>query len=280
MTATLLDFSQRPELALHAELIADVQAVAMALSVRTMLTGAFARDLHVHYAYGIEATRQTEDIDFALAVENWQAFLDLKQRLIQMGRFHEVPGVQQRLRHENDLPVDLIPFGGVETTSRQIDWPPGGEFQMNVFGFREAFAAAQQIRLPKEVEALVVSLPALALLKIVAWQDRHYLVPHKDAQDLALIAQNYLLLGNEPRLWEEFLDWTQEDGFDLDRAGARMLGVDIGAMLDTAGKNHIAKIIADQADLDSPGLLPQEMFPHDTERARTLLGGILEGLYE
>jgi predicted nucleotidyltransferase len=280
MTATLLDFSQRPELALHAELIADVQAVAMALSVRTMLTGAFARDLHVHYAYGIEATRQTEDIDFALAVENWQAFLDLKQRLIQMGRFHEVPGVQQRLRHENDLPVDLIPFGGVETTSRQIDWPPGGEFQMNVFGFREAFAAAQQIRLPKEVEALVVSLPALALLKIVAWQDRHYLVPQKDAQDLALIVQNYLLLGNEPRLWEEFLDWTQEDGFDLDRAGARMLGVDIGAMLDTAGKNHIAKIIADQADLDSPGLLPQEMFPHDTERARTLLGGILEGLYE
>lgn len=39
MTTTLLDFSQRRELALHARVVADVQAVATALKVPTMITG-------------------------------------------------------------------------------------------------------------------------------------------------------------------------------------------------------------------------------------------------
>lgn len=133
MTATLLDFSRRPELALHARVIADVQAVAVALGLPTMITGAFARDLHVHYAHGIETIRQTEDLDFAIAVPHWPSFTNLKQRLIETGRFSEVPGAQQRLRHASDMPVDLVPFGGVETASREADWPPGGEFRMEMY---------------------------------------------------------------------------------------------------------------------------------------------------
>jgi len=43
MTSTLLDFSQRHELALHARVVADVQVVATALNVPTMITEAFAR---------------------------------------------------------------------------------------------------------------------------------------------------------------------------------------------------------------------------------------------
>ena len=280
MTATSHDFSQRRELALHARLIADVQAVAMELTIPTMLTGAFARDLHVLYAHGIDPSRQTEDIDIALPIAEWDAFIALKQQLIQTGLFREVPGIQQRLRHQSDLPVDLVPFGGVETAARQINWPPGGEFRMNVFGFREAHSASQSVRLPGPMDARMVSLPALVLLKIVAWQERHYDQPMKDAADLALIAKNYLAMGNEARLWEEFLDWTEKDSFDTERAGARMLGVDIAALLDEAGKERIAVIIAGQTATDSPGVLPREMLPYDTERAQVLLEGILEGLYE
>src|SRR5574340_632038 len=159
------------------------------------------------YAYGMETIRQTEDVDFALAVGDWSAFARLKQRLIDTGRFFEVPGAQQRLRHASDLPVDLVPFGGVEAADRQVAWPPGGEFRMSVFGFREALASCLRVRLPEGVETSVVSLPALALLKIIAWQDRHYRAPRKDALDLALIASNYLDLGNMDRLWNEFPAW-------------------------------------------------------------------------
>ena len=277
MTSNLLDFSRRPELALHARVIADVLAVATA-PVQVMIVGAFARDLLVYYAHGIRTSRQTEDVDIALAIADWPAFATLKEGLLESGRFREVPGSQQRLRHASDLPVDLVPFGGVETDSRRVDWPPAGEFRMDGFGFREALAAAWRVRLPEGVEVSVVSPPALALLKLVAWQDRHYRAPKKDALDLMLIAANYLDLGNQDRLWKEFLAWTEEADFDTRRAGARMLGVDMAGLLDGAGLDRVAGILAEQADVDSPGLLPQEMNPSDTGMARMLLQNMLEGL--
>lgn len=82
MTTTLLDFSQRRELALHARVVADVQAVATALKVPTMITGAFARDLHIYFAHGIKTIRQTEDVDFGLAVPEWAAFASLKSNSV------------------------------------------------------------------------------------------------------------------------------------------------------------------------------------------------------
>lgn len=279
MTDTWLDFSRRPELALHARVIADVNASAEALAVPVMITGAFARDLLTHYAHDIKATRQTEDVDLALAVADWPAFSDLKQRLVKAGRFREVPGVQQRLRHVSDLPVDLVPFGGVETVSRQVDWPSGG-LRMDVFGLREALASAWRVRLPEGVEVALVSLPALALLKLIAWQDRHYRAPKKDAEDLMLIVGDYLDLGNQERLWIEFPSWAEEDEFDTRRAGARMLGVDIADLLDDAERERVAQILAEQADSDTPGLLPQEMNPFDADLARAMLGSVLEGLIE
>jgi predicted nucleotidyltransferase len=276
----LLDFSQLRELELHARIIADVHAVTTALGIRTIITGAFARDLHLLYAHGIDTVRQTEDIDFGLAVESWASFAQMKARLLDSGRFSAVANMQQRIRHVSDMPVDLVPFGGIESDSRQVAWPPGGEFRMDVFGFREASATAQPVRLTNDVEASVVSLPALTLLKIVAWQDRHYRAPGKDAHDLMLIAANYLDLGNQERLWSEFLDWTQEENFDTRHAGARMLGVDIGKLLDGPAGERVAVIVAEQADAERPGLLPQQMHPRDPDRARALLQGILEGLIE
>lgn len=280
MTDILLDFSQRRELVAFARIIADVQAVAAVLKVPTMITGAFARDLHIYYAHGINTRRQTEDVDFGLAVRDWPTFTDMKKRLIEARQFREVPGVQQRLRHVSDLPIDLVPFAGVETGDRQVDWPPAGELRMNMFGFSEALATAQPLRMPDGVEALVVSLPALAMLKIVAWQDRHYRAPKKDAHDLMLIATNYLDLGNEERLWGEFLGWTDADDFDTRHAGARMLGIDIRRMIDQRGRDRLAAIIAEQADAERPGLLPQEMSPHEPMAARAFLQGILDGLIE
>ena len=280
MTATLLDFSQRPELVLHGRIVADVQTVTNSLGIRMMIVGAFARDIHLLYAHGINTARQTEDVDFGLAVESWASFTQLRTRLVESGQFTAVPKMQQRLRHVSDLPVDLLPFQGVETPSRQIVWPPDGAFRMDVFGFQEALAASQPLRLPGAVEASVVPLPGLALLKLIAWQERHYQLPGKDAYDLMLIASNYLALGSEERLWDEFIVWTEEENFDTRIAGARLLGVDIAKLLDRIGIERVARMIADQADTERPAPLPQEMDPHDPDRARALLQGMLEGLID
>lgn len=47
MTATWLDFSRRPELALHARVVADIESVAASMGITPVITGAFARDLHL-----------------------------------------------------------------------------------------------------------------------------------------------------------------------------------------------------------------------------------------
>jgi predicted nucleotidyltransferase len=228
----------------------------------------------------VPVRRETRDVDFALAVNDWAAFTALRGQLVSTGLFAEVPGIMYRLRHRNGLPVDLVPFGAIETEQRRIVWPPGGDVVMDVFGFREAHATAVGVALPGDVAAFVVSLPALAWLKIVCWQDRHRRSPGKDAQDLQLILNHYLDAGQEPRLWDEFVPWTQEEGFDYVLTGARMLGHDIRRQLNAAARARVSAIVAQQANTEHPGVLSNEMNPRSPEQAVLQLEALLKGLNE
>ena len=278
MTNSSLDFSQRRELSLHAVVVADVEAAAASLGAQVLIVGAFARDLHLLYRYGIATRRETEDVDIALAMPDWETFEKLRAALIESGNFRASGAALQRLRHRRNLPLDLVPFGRLETAERTIVWPPRGDIVMDVFGFREALTTAHRIVLPEKVQARLISLPALALLKTVCWHDRHYRYPGKDAHDLNLIIRNYLIAGNEERLWDEFGAWTQEDDFDFESAGARMLGHDIRSLLDDAGIERIAAILSEQSDQELPGLLPSEMSAQEPGRARSLLEATLRGI--
>lgn len=280
MTTILLDFSQRPELSLHASAVADFEAAAGPLGIATLIAGAFARDLHLLYRHGIDVQRQTEDLDLAFALPEWAAFEALTERLTASGAFRQSANVAHRLRHRTGLPVDFVPFGNVETKERKIAWPPRGEVVMDVFGFREALVTAHEVLLPGNARTKVVSLPALALLKIVCWEDRHYAFPLKDAHDLHLILKNYLRAGNEQRLWDEFRHWTDEEAFQYELAGARMLGLDVGALLDDSGIDRVAGVLSEQVDAANPGPLPGEMNAYEPDSARALLEPMLSGILE
>lgn len=280
MTPTLLDYSQRPELGLHAQVVADVLAAAAPLGVSPLIVGAFARDLLLMHAHGIDTRRQTEDLDFALAVDDWQTFDALQLRLLDADTFSPVGSASHALRHRSGWRVDLVPFGRLETRERTITWPPRGDIVMDVFGFREAVSSAHPVVLPDAVLTRVISLPALALLKLVCWKDRHTRSPRKDAHDLQLIVRTYLAAGNESRLWDEFMPWTQEDNFDYERAGAQMLGHDMGTLLDSAGRQRIVTLLSEQASTDLPAVLPAEMNAEDPDAARRLLAAALTGLTE
>lgn len=279
MKRTSLDFSRRSELATHASIAAAVQAVAGPLGLIPLIAGAFARDLHLVYEHGIETGRKTEDVDFAIAVPDWAAFALLREGLIASGAFTENhQAVVHRLRFRGSLPVDLVPFGGIETSDRTIDWPPSGDVIMNVFGFQEALADAHDVLLPGAVRIRVVSLPALAILKLVCWQDRHAIAPGKDAHDLALVMRNYVDAGHRARLFEAFAAWTVEQDFDYVLAGARLLGHDMRSLLDAAGAERIVRILAEQADPGRPGWLPSELMTTDPDRGVALVASALRGL--
>lgn len=76
----------------------------------------------------------------------------------------------------------------------------------------------------------LVSLPMLAVLKLLAWQDRHLLAPGKDATDLMLIPGRYLNAGNADRLYGE-MAYLLTDNFDFERTGAWLAGKDASTVL-------------------------------------------------
>jgi predicted nucleotidyltransferase len=274
MNKNLLDFSRQPELNPLAQIVATIQAVAASLDIPVMIVGAMARDMHLQYRFGLDTRRQTEDADFAFAVRDWQQFDDLRGQLIDNGFQPASTTAQHVLRHSSGLPIDLIPFRGIEDAQRQIVWPPPNEAIMNTFGFDEALASAHEALLPGEARVKLVSIPALGLLKIMAWQDRHLRQPRKDAHDLMLIAANYLDLGNRERLWDEHPDWAEADDFDYERAGARLLGHDLRALLDVHGTQTVS-VILNGAKAD---FLAAEMSPGHPGKARELLDAMLRGL--
>lgn len=276
----MLDFSQRRELSLHAEVAAEVIAVLDAMDVPGIVVGAFARDLHLHYRAGIPIQRGTEDMDFAFALDSWTEFEKLRTRLIESTRFRAVEGKQHRLIHIDDMKIDLIPFGGIESRDRKIAWPPNGDIVMDVYGFQEALTSADQILLPGNVKLSIVCLPGLALLKIIAWTDRHRRSPAKDAADLSLILRNYLAISsNQQRLWSELSEWTESPDFDYEHSGARMLGHDIRRLVDAAGLRKLDGILGAQLNHDVLGELPQEMDRRSPEQAFALLKSLYSGLF-
>lgn len=206
-----------------------------------VLAGAQARDLLLKHAHGIETGRQTMDVDFAFRVGSWDQFLSVREQLLASGDFIEDKKVIHKVRYRNVLEVDIIPFGDIEKPDRTIEWPPSGDIVMSMFGFREVFNAALTAELPEGQNVNVVSLPALALLKLAAWRDRRKLVPGKDAYDLRLILRNYLDAGNRDRLYSEFSSLVGHEDFDYEEAGAFILGQDISMLLDASGRARVDK---------------------------------------
>ncbi|CAN5247210.1 hypothetical protein BH24PSE2_BH24PSE2_20620 [soil metagenome] len=72
-----------------------------------------------------------------------------------------------------------------------IIWPED-DAVMGVLGYREAQNTAVEIILPDRQTIATVSLPMLAILKLLAWSERHLRSPRKDASDLFLILSSYL----------------------------------------------------------------------------------------
>ncbi|MEE4376833.1 MAG: nucleotidyl transferase AbiEii/AbiGii toxin family protein [Candidatus Competibacteraceae bacterium] len=280
-SARVIDLSRRDDLRWLAQLLAEISEAAP--SVEPLLVGALARDLLLHYGYGIRITRATEDIDLAIVVSDWQEFEAVRNALLAGGCFVPHKGAMHKLRHRRHGWVDLVPFGAVERLDGTIAWPPGGEEIMAVFGYQEASVTAAHALLPQGQVVRVVSLPMLAALKLLAWKDRHKFAPGKDAIDLMLILHSYLEAGNTERLYGD-MAYLLTDDFDFEPTGAWLAGRDIHTLLqqhssraDTMIK-RAAEILLPELDLDGSLTLVMQMSAAEPERAHQLLAAFYRGL--
>jgi predicted nucleotidyltransferase len=224
------------------------------MGIPFFLAGATARDIVLVNLWGQSPCRATADIDFAFAVSDWAEFAKLREQLLATGCFAPVPRKEQRLTYTDSglgirIPVDFIPFGGVASEKKKIAWPPDGDFVMNVAGFEEALRSALRIEVEPGLIISVASPPALAILKLLAWVDRH-LASSKDAADLYRILITFDRAGNESRLYDEETELLEALGYDLTLAGAQLLGRDAATISDSTTHEQIGLLLNSEAQMD------------------------------
>ena len=277
----MLDLSDRRELEWLAQLVADVRAAAP--DMEPLLVGALARDLLLHHVHGFKIERATTDVDFALAVASWEQFSAVRAALLASDLFSPYRNTAHKLRHSKFGSIDLIPFGALERSDGTIAWPPAGDEVMAVIGYAEAAARAMPLALPRHQPVLAVSLPMLAVLKLLAWKDRHRFTQGKDAQDLQLILRRYLEAGNLDRLYAEF-PHVITDRFDFEPTGAWLLGHDARATLQEHSSRFdqvmaaLDAVLEPEIDADGGLTLVLQLVPSDPNNGLKLLAAFHAGL--
>jgi predicted nucleotidyltransferase len=145
--------------------------------------------------------------------------------------------------------VDLIPFRGVKSEDGTIEWPPSRDIVMNVAGFEEALASSIPNRIDENLIVRVASIPGLMLLKLVAWSDRGR-ETDKDAADIYRILTAYADAGNTNRLYENEMDLLEAVGFDMQLAGAELLGRDVAHLCSPPALAVVRSVLESEQTLE------------------------------
>jgi predicted nucleotidyltransferase len=284
MNGSLLDLSEKID-GFEIGLFETVVEVAESLSIPFFVVGAMARDIILSYGYGIETGRGTQDIDLGVKVSDWEAYGQLREGLIATGEFRPDKKQAQRLIYKESFPIDIIPFGAIADPDNSLSWPPKHEITMSTLGFEDAYHTSITVRLRAKpaLDVKFVSLPGLALLKIISW-NKNRPRSDKDAYDLLLLMRTYLDAGNQDRLWNEEIDLVGKD-FDYLRAGSRLLGRDIAAILSPEIKEAVIKILDKETGEQNQYRLVESMLDRGSdssafEEALELLEELKAGILE
>ena len=223
-----------------------VDRITTALDMPYLVVGATARDIVYHHRFGTPVKRATTDVDFGIQVSSWKAFESLSQALVSEG--FKATKAAHRFFCPNNTQLDIVPFGAIEDNKANIQWPPNGEIEMNVLGFKEALDHAFLIEITSEpaVNIPVASPQGLMILKLIAWNDRDRTMRERDALDIAYLLNNYdadkLVV---ERLYEENIIGQYD--YDVILASAHLLGNDSAAIASDATKRKVKAIINNSA---------------------------------
>ncbi len=255
MNKSLLDISAKVDRN-TVDAIETINSVVNTLDLSFFVVGAIARDFLLEYVHNIAPYRATLDIDLGVRVSKWEHFERLKQGLIKTGRFKERRELN-RLEYLENLYIDLIPFGPIADSTCKVSWPPKGDIVMNVLGFDEAFQNSVTVTLRSNplVQIRVVTLAGLVVMKLVSWKDK-YPERAKDSSDIALIIKTYTDAGNTERIFDKLSEFVDSDQFDYVSAGARLLGMDMSAIMSCEVREEVLEVLCNETgEEDQPKLL-------------------------
>ena len=221
------------------------------------VVGARARDFAMKLMKSYEPKRRTEDLDIAIAIEDWQTFDDICKTLENnhFKRYGETQKFFYKGEEGNiDFEVDIVPFGGV-AVNEKIVWPPEGNPVMSVKCFQEVMKEAVTVIVNGEVRVKMAPLCGQFLLKLDSWNDRNASTD-KDAEDMLLILRNYLDIkllyqDNAP---PETVDFDDES-LDTTIWGAQWLAFDISKLLSTEHLQFYTELAAEELKKEENSIL-------------------------
>ncbi|MGU7779983.1 nucleotidyl transferase AbiEii/AbiGii toxin family protein [Burkholderia sp. PU8-34] len=232
-------------------MLRHIEAACTRVDTQFVVAGATARDILMWHVHGIRAVRATRDVDIAACAVSWTSHDRLVDALVATGRFSPVPKAQQKFLFTGETggfrtELDLVPFGPLEAPAGAIAWPPDGEFVLNVLGFREAVDTAIAVTVGDRFDVPVASLPALALLKLLAWRDRRAR-QNSDAYDLLFLLTHFHDAGNRERIWDVAPDLLEAHAFEPELAAAALLARDAKRIALPETHDAVRALLADAA---------------------------------
>lgn len=259
---------------LSLQILEAVRDAAFHADVSWVVTGAMARHVVFEGIHGEAPGRRTHDWDLGVQVADWSQLEALEARLVADAGFESDPRQRQRMRAPGGGIVDLIPFGGVEGERHIVDWGDEGRFELNVAGFRQAFEYAYRVRLNGHMTVRVVSPAGLAMLKLIAWRDRNR-EHDRDAEDLAFLLSGYQrLIADE--VHERHADIMADEDYDLDCAGARVLGREAAALAGAQLRTWLVGWLSDELAVGDESRLVQTTARYLAGRSEYQVLGLLQ----
>jgi len=260
--------------------LSEIKAITEELKIDFFIIGATARDIVIQHFHGIRAPRMTRDIDIAVCLADWNEYSNLTEILLSKGVFRK--GNQKQRYIYKDTVIDIIPFGKIAGPANEIRWPPDNDIIMRTIGFTDVYDSSITIRLGSNppLDVKLASIPGLAVLKLLAWREKPS--RDKDAEDLLFIMHNYQNTGVQDRLYEDEPILLEEEKFDIERAGIRLLGRDMAKLSNGETAEVLMDILISETDEDGSYKLVFQMSGHSDrfEAIMLLLRKLKQGFIE
>jgi predicted nucleotidyltransferase len=202
------------------EVLLTVDECCLQLGIDFYILGALARDVWF-IKEGIAALG-TKDVDFAILVSEVDQFYKLKDLLIEKYRFEKVKTNEFVLIGPNQTQIDILPFGQLEVDDG-VAVEGEGLNRIKVNGFKEVYlSSVENVYVLNDKQFKVATLPAIFLLKIIAFDDRPEQRPN-DPEDCISIIQNYFKL-QDSLIFDYHNDLFGDDDLAFELISARVIG--------------------------------------------------------
>jgi predicted nucleotidyltransferase len=265
------------EYSIQTRVIEIVSEAAKLQNIDFLLIGAYARNLFLMNNPAVPIPRWTYDVDVACQVRNWEEYHALVQVLIEKYGFRRDSSNKHRLLFEKeDMPLDIIPFGGVENSNGEIFWPPNFDTCLNVRGFKAALHSADEMSIGRTM-VKIIKPPLFALLKLISYLDDNSRT--KDLKDFCFVANNYFdITDADARVYANAgpdADILEKEDFDYIVAGAELIGRD-SVSIDKQLSSETAALILAYNESDKLTIALSQACALSPANSKRIISGLLD----